>query len=175
VNDVDTEWLRLNRDKLYAAAFHIYCQNLKRLPYHENIEHGYDPLVLHDDDYNTLEERINSNCHWWFSEKHEPILYVMLSHLSLRTLVRVSWQDGLNYYIAFHVGQKVATRVLKEMLGQYAKVTEDQIGRYMASKGIHTKCDKVSYTLISQNEMKPPMRLAGWLIGGDIQETLRAV
>ena len=132
-------------------------------------------MTIHNDDYLSDEERIKGNCHWWFSEKHEPKLYVMLAELSARTLVTLGWQEELEFVISQHVGQKIATRALKEELGlNNAKVTEDQIGRYMGKSGLHTKVDKVNYTQISRDGMKPTMRLSGWLIGGDAPPSMSA-
>jgi Virulence-associated protein E len=174
VTEVDIDWLKANRDQLYAAAFHVYRQNLKDgvLTHDPEVEHGFNPVKIHDDDYKSVEERIKANCHWWFSEEHEPRLYGMLGALSVRTLVKLSWQEELDYQLALIVGQRVATRALKESLGlNGTKVTEDQIGRYMGKLGIHKKLEKVSYTEISRDGMKHPVRLAGWLIGGSDDET----
>jgi Virulence-associated protein E len=174
VTEADTEWLKENRDQLYAAAFHVYRQNFKNgvLTFHPEVEHGYDPVKFYNDDYLPDDERIKANVHWWFSEKHEPKLYAMLSELSLRTLVTLGWQEELEYHLTFLVGQKVATRHLKELLGPNTKATEDQIGRYLGSKGgLHTPFAKVSYTPIDRDHgMRSEIRLSGWLIGSNEPE-----
>jgi predicted P-loop ATPase len=119
VSDVDIEWLEEHRDQLYAAAFHIYCQNLKegKLAYDPAVDHGYEPVTIHNGDYKSVDERISQNVHWWFSEKHESELYVMLAALSARTLVTLGWQDDLEAVLSMHVGRKMSTRELKTKTG----------------------------------------------------------
>jgi hypothetical protein len=172
--EANVEWLKEHRDQLYSAAFHVYRQNFKDgvLTQNPDLEHGYQPVKLYNDDYLSDDERIKGNVHWWFSEKHEPKLYAMLTDLSLRTLVTLSWQEELDYKLTYLVGQKVATRYLKELLGDHTKITEDQIGRYLRGKGgLHTPFAKVSYTPIDRDHgMRPEIRLSGWLIGGDVPE-----
>jgi uncharacterized protein YneF (UPF0154 family) len=177
VTEVDTEWLKEHRDQLYAAAFSVYRQNLKSgvLTHDPDVEHGYEPVTIHNDDYLSDEERIKGNCHWWFSEKHEPRLYAMLAELSSRTLVKLAWHDELDLVLGLYVGRKVTNRELKDKLGPNAKVTEDQIGLYLSKKGIHVKVEKVNYTYIDQQTaLMTQIRRSGWLIGGDVPEASSA-
>jgi hypothetical protein len=170
VTVVNVEWLKANRDQLYAAAFSVYLQNLKDgvLTHDPDVENGFNPVKFYEDDYKPVEERIKGNCHWWFDKKYEPRLHAMLGALSARTLVTLAWQEELEYQIALHAGKKVTNRALKEALGLNAsKVTEDQIGRYLAKAGIHQKFDKVPYTQITSAGMKRDVRLSGWLIAGE--------
>jgi len=170
VTEVDVAWLKEHRDQLYAAAFHVYCQNLKegKLPYDPEVEYGYQPVTLHEDDYKSVEERIKGNCHWWFSEKHEPKLYAMLSELSSRTLVTLNWHDELDFVISLYAGKKVTNRELKEKLPINAKATEVQIGQYLAKSGLHVQMEKVNYTYMDpQTALMTQVRRSGWLIGGD--------
>jgi hypothetical protein len=174
---MNLEWLKEHRDELYAAAFHIYCQNLKIPAYNASEEHGFDPVKIYDDDYKPINDRISHNVHWWFSEDDEPELYAMLGQLSARTLVKLSWQEELDFVICLHVGEKIYNRALKEELQPFTKVTEDQIGRYLGKSGLHKKINKVNYNHIDKNAGLTgglpvnTVRLSGWLIGGDVPDT----